>query len=134
MTIFSRYLAFCHKGQNLLSRYNALRPFCANEGLLNQLDNCSRMITITFVRSITELDLDETFASFYDEIIDENNLSLIVELYNDFSHIIKPKYESYPDKRIFADDFVLLEINIARMDLLIRDLEDELVPQITLVI
>jgi len=132
MDIYSRYLHYARRSQKLLSRFNALRPFCDNRKLLDQILLCAQHITVTFIRNIIELDLDETFASFYGEIIDGNNLSIILELYEHFGRVISGKYEAYLKKRIFNADFVLLDMELMHLKLLIAELEEGLTSEVRL--
>jgi hypothetical protein len=132
MNIFSRYLHYARRSQVLLSRFNELRGFCDDRELLARLRASTQNITLTFIRNITELELDETFASFYEEIIDGNNLSIVIELYENFGHIISAKYENHPRKRVFIADFVLIGVELIRLKLLLEELEEELIADVKL--
>jgi hypothetical protein len=127
MNIYSRYLYYARRSQVFLSRFNELNAFCDDRDLLDRLNSCTHNITHTFIRNLIELDLDETIASFYEEMVDGNNLSILVELYENFGPIISEKYEAHPRKRVFALDFVLLDVELIRLKLLLGELEEELI-------
>lgn len=132
MNIFSRYLYYAGRSQALLSRFNALRGFCDDEQLLERFRVCTQNITHTFIRNITELDLEETFICFYDEIVEDNDLSIVIELYENFGHVFNEKYQAYTAKRLFAADFVILGVELIRLKLLLAELEDGLIAGVKL--
>jgi hypothetical protein len=134
MNIYNRYLYYARRSQVLLSRFNELHGFCDDRKLLDMLCTCTHNITHTFIRNITELDLDETFSSFYEEIVCGNDLSIVVEFYENFGHIISQKYDAHPRKRIFAADFILLDVELIRLKLLLGELDEELIARVKIVV
>ncbi len=134
MDIFSRYLYYIYRSQEIFARLNSLRGFCGDKDLSQRIRRSSENITTTLMRHIAELDVDETLSTFYNEIVDGNDLSVIIELYEHFGDLINARYNSHLKPRSFAADFVALEVELVCLKLLVSELEEHLTAGIELML
>lgn len=133
MDIYNRYLCYARRSQVLLSRFNELYGFCDDRELVGRLHTCTQNITLTFIRNITEIGLQQAVVSFFGEITGGNNLSIVIELYETCGHLISGRYDAHPRKSIFAADFAVLSLELIRLKLLLAEMEDELISEVKIV-